>query len=686
MGLREALAPKPTISDEDVAKGLRWITREAVVAMGLFSITTSGVLAAYALVLGLNSFQIGILAAAPFLTQPVQILAIPLVERIRRRKAIAVLSWIPAQLAWLVIALIPVFFDVPSSGAAMMLLVTMAVRGVFVSITNCAWNGWIRDLVPQQILGRFFARRQMWANLAAMTFGLLAAFFISYWEGYAPGNEALGYTILLAFGAIFLGLPGPVFISKVPEPLMQPAPGPKPSLFSTIAPPFRDPNYRRLLLFLFLWGFALNMSTPFFAVYMLQRLELALPVVIGFSILSQAANILFLRLWGPLSDRVGIKAILSVSASLYLLVVLGWTFTAMPDPHYLTIYLLAGLHIFAGIAAGGAGFTTGTIGLKLAPKGRATAYLAAAALASSLGAGLGPMAGGLLGDFFKTRQLSLFFSWIDPFRSIELPTFDIVGFDFIFCITFIIGFFTVSMLGALREEGESSREIVMDALLAPMRDAVRPMSSVPGLSFLGQFPYGILRRVPIPGLDVALGVTAYQLADMAKATTVAAVQTQKRVARIARALERALIGVSGTTEDMEMHSSEVARQTARGAMHAGKETDLDVVRLTHSAMLGIARTFGKPGMNARDALRGAGYGIVQGAQETGVDYAEAAARAVEAARKVAEEAGLSEEQAAVYAAQGALDAAAAMGAEALAQVAASLPEDDLPLDFSQWKS
>ncbi len=654
--------------------------------MGLFSVTTSGVLAAYALVLGLNSFQIGILAAAPFLTQPIQILAIPLVERIRRRKAIAVLSWIPAQLSWLVIALIPVFFDVPSSGAAMMLLITMAVRGVFVAITNCAWNGWIRDLVPQQILGRFFARRQMWANLAAMTFGLLAAFFISYWEGYAPGNEALGYTILLAFGAIFLGLPGPVFISKVPEPLMQPAPGPKTSLLSTIAPPFRDPNYRRLLVFLFLWGLALNMSTPFFAVYMLQRLELALPMVIGFSILSQASNILFLRLWGPLSDRLGIKAILSVSASLYLLVVLGWAFTAMPDFHHLTIPLLAGLHVFAGIAAGGAGFTTATIGLKLAPYGKATAYLAAAALATSLGAGLGPLLGGLLGDFFANRQLTLVFSWIDPTGSISLPAFDVVGFDFIFLITFIIGLFTVSMLASLREEGEASREIVMDALLAPMRDAVRPVSSVPGLSFLSTFPYGILRRVPIPGLDVALGVTAYQLADMAKATTVAAVQAQKRVARIGRALEKALTGVSGTTKEMKIHSGEVARQTARGAMHAREEADIDIGRLTHSAMLGIARTFGRAGSDARDALRGAGYGIVQGANETGIDYAEAAAKGVAAARKVAERAGLSEEQAAVYVAQGALDAAAAMGAEALANVEASLPEDALPLDFTEGRT
>jgi len=56
---------------------------------------------------------------------------------------------------------------------------------------------------------------------------------------------------------------------------------------------------------------------------------------------------------------------------------------------------------------------------------------------------------------------------------------------------------------------------------------------------------------------------------------------------------------------------------------------------------------------------------------------------VEAGRKVAEQAGLREEEAAVYVAKGALDAAAAIGAEALAQVEASLPEDALPPDFAQ---
>jgi MFS family permease len=681
MGLRQSFRPKPTISDQDIASGLRWLNWEGTAAMGLFSITTSGFLAAYALVLGCDNFQIGILAALPFLTQPLQILAIPLVERFQRRKVITLASWIPAQLSWLLIALLPLFLTVPSSSAVALLLITIGIRGVFASVTSCAWNSWQRDLVPQQVLGSFYARRQMWANLAAMAFGLAASFFVTYWEGYAPaGSEALGYTFPLLFGAVFLGLASPLFMSLMPEPLMQPSLGPQPSLFSTVSTPFRDGNYRHLLSFLLLWGLALNMSIPFFAIYMLLRLGLPLTAVMGFSILSQASNILFLRVWGPLADRFGIKAILSVCGSLYLLVVLGWTFTTMPERHVLTIPLLAILHIFAGVAAAGVTLTTGTIGLKLAPKGQATAYLAAAGLATSLGAGLGPLLGGYLGDFFSTRQLSLVFSWIGPTRSIQLPTFSLVGFDFVFCITFILGLFTLSALVALREEGEVGREVVLDALLAPMRHAVRPMSSVPGLNFLSQFPYSILRRIPVPGLDVALGVTAYQLADMTRTTTVAAVRGHRRVSGIAKALEKTLTSVWGTEKDMQTHASEVARQSARGTMHAEKDTDLDVGQLARSAVLGIARTFGRARIVPREALRGAGYGVVQGAGETGADLGKATMNAVEAAREVAEQAGLSEVEAAAYVAEGALDASAAMGDEAVAQAKAGLSEDVLPTD------
>ena len=61
------LKPKPTISDRDINSGLRWFSFQGMTAGGLFSITTSGFLVAFALAMGANNLQIGILAALPFI-------------------------------------------------------------------------------------------------------------------------------------------------------------------------------------------------------------------------------------------------------------------------------------------------------------------------------------------------------------------------------------------------------------------------------------------------------------------------------------------------------------------------------------------------------------------------------------------------------------------------------------------
>jgi hypothetical protein len=112
------------------------MTFEGIASLSMFSVTTSGILAAFALILGANNFQIGILAAIPFITQPMQIPAILLVERLRWRKAISLASWIPAQLMWIPIALIPFFIGVPHQLAVALLLLFMAVRGVLGAITR----------------------------------------------------------------------------------------------------------------------------------------------------------------------------------------------------------------------------------------------------------------------------------------------------------------------------------------------------------------------------------------------------------------------------------------------------------------------------------------------------------------------------------------------------------------------
>lgn len=666
--------PKSTLSEEETTRGLRMMTLEGMASTGFTSITTSGFLAAFALALGANNFQIGILAAIPFIMQPLQIPVILLVEKLRKRKAIAMFAWLVAQLLWFPMALIPIFIKVPGAAAISMLLVLMAIRGVFSAVTNCSWNSWVRDLVPQQILGRYFSRRLALSTAVAAAFGLGAAFFVDYWRGQGPEDSAiLGYTYVLLFGAFFLGLASPLFMSRMPEPLMQKAMGEQPSLWKTITMPLHDRNFRQLLKFLLSWSFALNMAVPFFAVYMLQRLGLPLSAVIGLGVLGQFFNILFLRVWGPLADRFGSKAVLSLCASLYLLVILGWVFTTMPERYFLTVPLLIILHVFAGIAAAGVTLTIGTIGFKLAPQAQSAPYLAGASLATNLGAGIGPLLGGFLAYFFSVRELALDLTWVDPTRTVNLGVIHLTGFDFLFVLTFIIGLMTLNMLAALREEGEAGREVVLGELQAQTRSALQSVSSVSGANFVNMFPASFLSRVP--GVDVAIGVTAYQLADTAKTVTVAALHGRRTMVRVARAIQNGLTQLWKTGVAPPEHDTEVARQAARGALHAVDETPAEIEQLASPAIVGIVSALAKAHVSPYDALRGAAYGIVQGASETGVDLARAATEAIAGARETARTLNMKEEQAVQQAARGALEAAQALGSQAAAQVKEVLPNE-----------
>ncbi len=638
----------------------------------MFSLGSGGFMAAYALALGANNFQVGILAALPFITQVAQLPTILAVEHFRVRKAIAIPAMYGAHLIWLPMGAVPFLMDTPGAPAVAVVIAFLAIRGLFTPVWSTSWTSWMRDLVPQNILGSYYGRRLAIITSAVAVVSLAASFFVRWWEGIAtPDDAILAYSFLLIGGSLTFGLIGPLFALRAREPLMPAATEQRRSAIEVLTEPLRDKNFSQLIRFLFVWSLASNLAIPFFAVYMLSELGLSLPVVIGFTVLGQATNVLFVRVWGPMADRVGSKAVLSLSASLYLLVILGWVFTTYPERHFLTMPLLIVLHVFAGIAAAGVTLTMSTVTLKVSPEEKATAFLGVAGVASSIGAGIGPIAGGLMADYFSVRTLRLDLSWISPSGVLEMPALALTGFDFLFVIAFVVGLISLNLLVALREEGEVSRDLALSQLAAHASPAIQAVSSVPGLGAVSAFSYGYLKRVP--GADVALGVTAYQLAASVQAAVTSAGRGRVLVRDVAHAVSGVLEEAIDEMEDITGHGLELALHATRGAVQVGGDLTEEAGRVARGAVLGTLRTMVSRQVASGEALHGAGYGAVQGAIESGEDPAEAAAQAVEAAREMASELGMASDEAATALAAGALDAAEAAGAESLTAVQRALP-------------
>ena len=252
-------------------------------------------------------------------------------EKQRRRRFISVLASLVSR-AWLpVFALIPLLF---ATLGLSLLIVGIFLSGAIAAFSNSAWSSWMRDLVPDEIRGRFFSRRLVLSFALAMPLSLAAGRFIDFWKAQFPAQAALGYSILflVAFG---FGTAGVLALRATPEPPMG-KPSGKVSFGEIMRSPFKDENFKKMLGFTTVWALAFNFAIPFFVVYMLKRIGLSLTIVILFSVISQLFNILFLQIWGPLTDKFSNKSVMQVSGGLLLISVIIWPFTTLPEVHVAT--------------------------------------------------------------------------------------------------------------------------------------------------------------------------------------------------------------------------------------------------------------------------------------------------------------------------------------------------------------
>jgi MFS family permease len=486
----QSLEPVERLTWPDRRRGRIWLRRNGVAAQIMETLSYGTFLVAFAVELGATNFLIGLFAAIPHLVQIAHIPGVYLIERVRKRRLVAVVAGALSRPMLLVTGAAALVAD--RDLALVLLGIGIGGRYFFGAIVGSAWNGWIRDVVPDRSMGRIFAERLMLMSLVGSVLALLAGVLVDHWTTWTGLPTRQAYAVLLA--AAFVGGVVSVYsMAKIPEPRMAPSAGPV-RLRTVLAQPFKDRNFRRLIVFLGSWNFAVNLAAPFFAVHMLKRLQLDLTVIVALTVVSQAANIIVTRKWGRIADRFSNKSVLAVCGPLFIACIFAWTLTSFPERHAFTIPLLVAIHVLAGISTAGVTLASGTIGLKLAPTGEATAYLATTSLVNSAAAGLAPIIGGVCADFFLERELSLAIKWTAPAGELVLQAIHLQKWDFFFITAGILGFYSLHRLALVREVGEVSERVVLAELALGARRAIRSLSTVAGLRAATEFPLEMLRR------------------------------------------------------------------------------------------------------------------------------------------------------------------------------------------------
>ncbi|MDZ7685258.1 MAG: MFS transporter [Gammaproteobacteria bacterium] len=461
-----------------------WIVRNGVGIQIMETLAVGAFLTALAVELGASNLMIGVLAAIPHFAQLAQVPALFVVDRVRVRRRVYQIAGLIARPMLLVIAAAALLPD--PQLALLVIAAAFTLRYVAGAFLACAWSSWMRDLVPDNEMGRVFSNRQKSMIGIGIIFSLAAAGFVDAWQTLTPYPRTWGFAVIYTL-AFFGGAYSVWAARHIHEPEMAPSTEAV-HWFTKLKLPFRDANYRRLIVFLASWNFAINLATPFFTVHMLKKMELDLLWVIGFGTLAQIAAYFMVSQWGAIADRFNNKSVMRVCGPLFVVALFAWTFTTMPDVHRFTIPLLIAIHIATGIASAGINLASSNLTLRLAPQGNATTFLATSSLVNATAAAIAAMIGGLTADMLALWELTLELSWRSPTRALEMDALNFTHWDFFFGIATLIGLLSLRFLRNVQEVGEAGERTVLNAIAVNFGDRVRSLTTIGKLQPTPEFP------------------------------------------------------------------------------------------------------------------------------------------------------------------------------------------------------
>lgn len=405
--------PSPSESKQVIRRSLAASTWDGVFAT-VFSNITGGVLLSNFLVeLQASPTEIGFLASIPMLANLLQPLGAMLGDRFSSRHYYCLWVYGPSRLIWLMLVGwigLTHWQRVDPQVLVWWTLAILFVTHVVGALGSAAWLSWMAALVPRRLRGRYFGIR----NSAASLTNLLAVPVLGVMVTAFPGGSIQGFGVVLllgvAAGIISLGfqywivdvnpqlqqaaVPEPEASVAEAEPMVTTVPELSPPVWRLMA---QNRNFLLFLLYFGLWMFAVNLSAPFFNLYMLDNLAIGVNWVTVYNSLGAGANLLMLILWGKLADRIGNRVILLGVGILVAVTPLFWLGTGSNS---LSLWLwLPLLHILAGGTWAAIDLCNNNLQLGVAPVRHQATYFGITAAIAGVSGALGTTAGGFLAEF-----------------------------------------------------------------------------------------------------------------------------------------------------------------------------------------------------------------------------------------------------------------------------------------------
>lgn len=462
------------ISKDEIRSSLRASTLDGIFAT-LFSSVTGGVLISNFLVeLDATPFQIGMLASMPMVANLLQPLGAYLSDRTLSRRRYGLWVYGLSRVLWLPLAIvILVSSRNPDQVQPMIVatLVAMLITHIMDALGSASWLSWLATLVPRRLRGRYFGFRNSAFSITGLVALPLLGVTISRWSGGSIQGYGVMIIVGVVAGLISLGFQSrmtdvnPQDYINLPEQDSEPVPFklnsaeilnslegetaeyclinqekeasrlteaivqseanctnaadlPKATTQSLFHKLFRDSYYGLFLFYFGLWAFGINLSGPFFNLYLLDNLALDLSWVTLYNGLGAGANLLMLIWWGRLADRIGNRSILLLDGLLVAITPLLWLGTGA-NSHSIWLWFPL-LHLLGGGTGAAIDLCINNLQFAIVPIRHQTKYFAITAAIGGVAGAMGALAGGWLAQSLTAGNMTALFALSSILRLIAL--------------------------------------------------------------------------------------------------------------------------------------------------------------------------------------------------------------------------------------------------------------------------
>jgi MFS family permease len=295
-----------------------------------------------------TTMQVGLLASMPQLFGSVmQWVGAVNMDRIKSRRRFVITGAFVQALTLIPMALVPFLFGKGTHPVLVLLVLTMIYQGANAAGLP-AWSSLIGDLVPAEVRGRFFGRRNRATGMSTFLSLLVAGLLLDLFAKAGLAQWGFLVTLVIAFLA---RLNSVRWLARYRDPAFTIT---LDQIFTFRQFLKRSPrsNFAKFVFFIGAINFCVAFSAPYFALFMLRDLKFSYIEFMAVTAVVTITQFLTFRYWGELSDRFGNKKILNLCGCGVAVVPVLW----LVSHQILYLFLI---QVFSGLVWSGFSLASG---------------------------------------------------------------------------------------------------------------------------------------------------------------------------------------------------------------------------------------------------------------------------------------------------------------------------------------